>query len=568
MTNSAVAQWLQEIAAAKAKAQAKATSPTAMTAQGSSPAQEHATDSGSNTNRKSNGSSQLPTTTEPGTNAADCYPRYGIIPSYNLKTRKKQLQLILPPEPVKPGPGECCGNDCDPCVNTIYWEDLARYQDHVKKLKAEYEAACKALEAGEESGDLAAATLGRIDDNRTESDDGGISVRSYRPFKVLQKRYLSENTLLVVCDVPYPKHKAKGSALQHLDVVTNAMFHILIRFQCKDQYITKAFTPVDLSNQTVERESAKVSLSGKMTFLVKLYPSPHETSDMFRQLQEFNNKSSPDIMKNGCTTEQQEGVLYLRGPIQTARDMERNRNRVLRNIDEELEEPIDTNDRDDLGGNDMRKERIVMIAAGSGITPMYQVLRAIHQQQQHQLEHQQDQQQGKHRIAKELDLIYCNRSSSEIWLRQELQEICLSTETHNTGDDDVHDRLASESSIDDHSAIDAGASFLASEGQDPRRQILTRKVLIHHVLSSCTDQEGSQRDHPSGIHQRERIYTGGRITLDLLQETLQGGIVYDKKQEYLRVLVCGPPSFNADVSSMLDQLGYRNSDSCEIHILE
>lgn len=521
--------------------------------------------------------SQLPTATEPGTIATDCYPQYGIIPSYNLKTRKKQLQLILPPEPVKPGPGECCGNDCDPCVNTIYWEDLARYQDRVKKLKAEYETACKALEAGEESDELAAATPGRIDDNRTEADDGGISVRSYRPFKVLQKRHLSENTLLVVCDAPYPKHKAKGSALQHLDVVANAMFHILIRFQCKDQYITKAFTPVDLSfrskseidtNQTVERESAKASLSGKMTFLVKLYPSPHETSDMFRQLQEFNDKGSPAIMKNGCTTEQQEGVLYLRGPIQTARDMERNRNRVLRNIDEELEESIDTNNRDELGGNDMRKERIVMIAAGSGITPMYQVLRAIHHQQQHQLEHQQDQQQGKHRIAKELDLIYCNRSSSEIWLRQELQEICLSTETHDTGDDDVNDRVASESNIDDRDAIDAGASFPSSEGQDPKRQILTRKVLIHHVLSCCTDQEGSQSDHQLGIHQRERIYAGGRITMDLLQETLQGGIVYDKKQEYLRVLVCGPPSFNADVSTMLDQLGYKNSDSCEIHVLD
>ncbi|KAF9362733.1 hypothetical protein BGX34_005593 [Mortierella sp. NVP85] len=565
MTNSAVAQWLQEIAAAKAKAQAKATSPTAITAQGSPSVQEHVTDSGSNTNRRSNGLSQLPTAKEPGTTAADYYPQYGIIPSYNLKTRKKQLQLILPPEPVKPGPGECCGNDCDPCVNTIYWEDLARYQDRVKKLKAEYEAACKALEAGEERHDLAAATPGRIDDSRDEADDGGISVRSYRPFKVLQKRYLSENTLLVVCDVPYPKHKAKGPALQHLDVVANAMFHILIRFQCKGQYITKAFTPVDLSNQTVERESTKVSLSGKMTFLVKLYPSPHETSDMFRQLQEFNDKSSADIMKNGCTAEQQEGVLYLRGPIQTARDMERNRNRVLGKIDEELEESIDTSNRDGLGGNDMRKERIVMIAAGSGITPMYQVLRAIHQQQQHQLEHQQDQQQGKHRIAKELDLIYCNRSSSEIWLRQELQEICLSTETHDTGDDDINDRVASESNID-HSAIDPGASFPSSEGQDPRRQILTRKVLIRHVLS--TDQEGSQRDHQTGSYQRERIYTGGRITLDLLQETLQGGMVYDKEQEYLRVLVCGPPSFNADVSTMLDQLGYKNSDSCDIHVLE
>lgn len=34
-----------------------------------------------------------------------------------------------PVAPVEPGPWECCGNGCDPCVYDRYWEELARYEN-------------------------------------------------------------------------------------------------------------------------------------------------------------------------------------------------------------------------------------------------------------------------------------------------------------------------------------------------------------------------------------------------------------------------------------------------------
>ncbi|KAI8349307.1 hypothetical protein B0O80DRAFT_460313, partial [Mortierella sp. GBAus27b] len=377
---------------------------------------------------------------------------------------------------------------------------------------------------------------------------------------------------------------------QHLDAVTNAMFHILIRFKCRDQqYVTKAFTPVDLSfrsshrlrtnaKRTLEQDSRNGVLGDKMAFLVKLYPSPHPTSDMFRQLQEYSHQDNTET--RDISEGQEQGVLYLRGPIQTAKDMQQNRDRVLKRLDEELDEStLDNSHREHLReSRKWNKERIFMIAAGSGITPMYQVLRAVHQQQQHQLQHQQqDEQHHRHTvsgdsIAKELDLIYCNRDSSEIWLRQELQEICLPSHTPHYYDNDRSSAVLASSNADNTRDADDTMSASGKGSESAAEQTLTRKVLIHHVLSSCIDQD--QDPSPEDIHPHERIHVGSRITLDLLQKTLQGNMMSDtehtslpKEGEYLRILVCGPPSFNTDVSKMLDQLGCAASDQCEIHVL-
>ncbi|KAF9986766.1 hypothetical protein BGZ65_006310 [Modicella reniformis] len=661
MTNLAVAQWLQEIAAAKAKAQAKATPspPNNNTSQDDvSPGREQG-HSNTNTNKTTCGisnngsdhstSNTTNTTTRSKTTTTTCStsscPQHGIITSYNLKNRKKQLQLILPPEPIKPGPGECCGNDCDPCVNTIYWEDLAGYKDRVKKLEAEYEAACKALESGEETQEKESANLSAItreiikeeeeeeEEEKEALEQEGLSIRSYKPFKILQKRYLTENALLVICDVPYPKPmKTLGGPSQYRqDIITKALFHILIRFKGEDQYLTKAFTPVDLSsrssrsnndnssnnnnnNNNNSNNSVNVALGDKMAFLVKLYPSPHATSDMFRQLQEYNYLEDR-IVEDAGEEEEEKGVLYLRGPIQTAKDQERNRDLALKKLDEELKDKSIGNRNKSIINDDSRprerrkKERIVMIAAGSGITPMYQVLRVIHhynnnhnhhhrqqrqqQQQQQQQQHQSDKREAFERIvSQELDLVYCNRTSSEIWLRQELQEICLTGQVHDDNDHD-HDNKNNSAALTQ--PIEMHSASSSKESQESRRKVLTRKMRIHHVLSSsCTDHdqdldgEKECRHHQgcSRHHQCERVNIGGRITLDLLRETLRGNIMsasdvgrvntdsiqhssfLEEEEEYLWILVCGPPLFNTDVSKMLDQLGYKNSDRCEIHILE
>ncbi|KAF9550196.1 hypothetical protein EC957_001102, partial [Mortierella hygrophila] len=325
MSNSAVAKWLEEIAAAKAKAQAKEQQQPPPPPQQQQQEQPYTS---------IDGSSQPQPRPQPAATATNA-AQYGIITSYNLRTRKKQLRLVLPPEPHKPGPGECCGNDCEPCVNTIYWEDMAVHREKCRKLKVQFEDACRALEDSESTGredgsgnvDVRKVEEGTEEDekdNDDDDDDGKVlSIRSYRPFKVLEKRYLSENTLLVFCDLPYYSKKKK-------DDPSMTMFHLLIRFQQADgQYLTKAFTPVDMSRLHTASGSGSVrrgenlegdvgqGLEDRMAFLVKLYPSPHATSDMFRALEADTERSGNGGVDEDDGERSKKGVLFLRGPIQT-----------------------------------------------------------------------------------------------------------------------------------------------------------------------------------------------------------------------------------------------------------
>ncbi|KAF9347598.1 NADH-cytochrome b5 reductase-like [Mortierella sp. AD094] len=560
MSNPAVTKWLEEIAAAKAKAEAKA-KPMADThidsAVKTRQAQGFASQEKEHTSLSAANSSTLPKSRS----------NYGIITSYNLKTRKKQLKLVLPPEPIKPGPGECCGNDCDPCVNTLYWQDLAAYKDRVKKLQKQYESACRALES-ELDGTISSMTLestdkattDRLNKEEEDEDETGLSVRSYRPFKVVKKRYLSETTLLVICDLPYskPTSTATTTTSRHDDYIGINMFHVLIRFKNDGQFLTKAFTPVDFSNPPVNRNSISEavieaaehesdgSMKGKMAFLVKLYPSPHVTSEMFRRLEEYDDVGG-DLDGSQDKNGEGLGVLYLRGPIQTSRDRLKNK---------ELAALMGTTAKPKLRP---KSERIVMIAAGSGITPMYQVLRALHLQEQKDTEEV---------ATRELDLVYCNRTSSEIWLHQEIKEICFR---------DQFDGLdyPQETSV-------AGSPVYIESGATLR----TRKVRVQHVLSSEDSHKHNSMRHHHDRHdgrsnEHELVHTGGRISLQLLQDTLERS--FDDRgegsftgtasaelssAEHLKILICGPPSFNSDVSKMLAKLGYTDSENCEIHILE
>ncbi|KAF9146585.1 hypothetical protein BG015_011558 [Linnemannia schmuckeri] len=562
MSNSAVAKWLEEIAAAKAK-KAQAKEQQQQNQQQQQQQQEQFT---TPTEGLQQQSQQIATA------------QYGIIPSYNLQTRKKQLCLVLPPEPRKPEPGECCGNDCEPCVNTIYWEDLVAHRERCRKLQMQFEDACRVLEDSEnrglESGSGVGGSVGKMEEGgeeeRGEEEGEGeeledkveLNIRSYRPFKVLQKRYLSENTLLVVCDLPYYS-SSKKKMDPHI-----IMFHLLIRFQQPDgQYLTKAFTPVDISRlhkatwRSVQGQSNTSGDLGavdgqgfedRMAFLVKLYPSPHATSDMFRALEVYTESGGigGDDVTNGDNSRNRKGVLFLRGPIQTGRDRQRNQQQQINNLATGLSQ----------------RKRIVMIAAGSGITPMYQVLRALHSQQHHQ-QHQytpgvEQEERKKEDVrfweANEVDLVYCNRTTEDIWLRQELQSIGVSrTEEEGEG---AKDQKSEEGILE--KAAELSLSLV-------RRTT----VRIQHVLSSA-----STFSSPSSVKQVPPIQGGshqfhtGRISLDLLRNTLQQGQdshdhLRDNKEQ-LQILVCGPPLFNKDVSAMLTLLNYHDSDTCEIHILE
>jgi NAD(P)H-flavin reductase len=475
-------------------------------------------------------------------------------------------------------------------------------------MQLHYEDECRALLEASESGGVESENIvgGSVrkvkaegdreeeeeDDNDDDDDDGeGLSIRSYRPFKVLQKRYLSENTLLVVCDLPYSSKKKSNSRATNSRTMAYAaptMFHLLIRFQQPDgQYLTKAFTPVDMSrlhttsrsasggrgcggggggggdgdNDVLEAEvdgdddvlEAEVGgvqgFEDRMAFLVKLYPSPHATSEMFRALEVYTESVSGGGVVGDDTTNNinnRKGVLFLRGPIQTGQDRQKNQQ-------QQQQQQLGNKLNAATGGTKRkRRKRIVMIAAGSGITPMYQVLRALHDQQQrpqHSLgvvAAQEEGGDGQFWEADEVDLVYCNRTTDDIWLRQELQSIGVSHGQEEGGEE--------------ISEMTAGLSLVKRTA-----------VRVQHVLSSSSPSVNQiTLQGRGGNHQ----FHEGRITLDLLSNTLQqkdqvsAGRQEDREEEQLQILICGPPLFNKDVSDMLALLEYHNSDTCEIHILE
>ncbi|KAI1321332.1 hypothetical protein EDD11_006669 [Mortierella claussenii] len=636
MSNPAVAKWLQEIAAAKAKADAKVLTVKSLD-------MDREKDKNSTGSRPAAvGTHELMSTATLSTQSSTAIgpaPIYGIIPSYNLRTRKKQLRLVLPPEPVKPGPGECCGNDCDPCVNTIYWEDMTAHRGQVKELEEAYEAACRALESEDDGTSHMEKQVGNVllppnvigsGGNMGDMDDMGqqLSIRSYRPFKVLRKQYLTDTTLLVICDLPYTISPPISSSTtaeatteervrngnegnkRSVDAIA-AMFHILIRFKSPEgddnQFVTKAFTPVDFSHTswvdqvTDNNGDGKRSFQDRMAFLVKLYPSPHATSDMFRQLKEYTQADggprSGLAAETGVGVEAgggagaEAGVLYLRGPIQTSRDRQQNRNASAATaanvVTTATTDVVNTGvDQGRMEKRQRRRERIVMIAAGSGITPMYQILRAIHQRQ-HDHDQEQDEKPKRGHVVTdraslsswsrsstlELDLIYCNRKPGDIWLRQEIQSTWSSMPS-----------AAAAVSLSKQNGM-AGTTFATSTSR-------ARRVRVQHVLSTHPPHSSTQhmklrkQDAVDGMSSRydEQIHVGGRLTLEMLQRTLQHNSSSssddsdalathvakdeDEEEEHLQILVCGPPSFNTDVSMMLVQLGCIESQTCEIHILD
>lgn len=289
MSNPAVLAWLQEIAAAKSAATTK----QQLQPNGAStaPPETAASPTTAETPTTCPSSSLSPGTDSPKhpksaiPTASSVRPRYGIfVNRHSLQTRQPiEYSLVLPPAPQKPDPGECCGNDCVPCINTLYWEDVEAHRQIVARLQKDFErvkqqlhqesnaadgsrgagatielvqegqyqvlAATAAASAtvhpamgrkdgedgDQESSETTADLVKRIEeglhlvqgsaggqggnnDNDDDDDEQGLSIRAYRPFRILEKRYVSHDTLRIVCDVNAPAPTR--------DLVT---FHVLIR---------------------------------------------------------------------------------------------------------------------------------------------------------------------------------------------------------------------------------------------------------------------------------------------------------------------------------------------------
>ncbi|KAF9430892.1 hypothetical protein BGZ94_002733, partial [Podila epigama] len=585
MTQSAVAKWLEEIAAAKAKVKAKTEETTiegvGPSAQRSLPLIESLTLSNNRTNNSNNSSSDNKNNGKK------------INLEYESGTEEETglVVLLLPVEPRKPDPGECCGNDCEPCVNTVYWQDLAAYREKVKMLqeqqyrqRRQHQIELEEKEKEKEKTDASLQKEVQVQENEQVQKQKAtrLNIRSYTPFKIVEKRYLSDNTLLVVCDAPALSSAGGNNEGEGKSKLEMSTFHVLIRFQVytgsgsgdngkhrdegtahpaqgQPSYVTKAFTPVDLH-----------VANGKLAFLVKLYPSPHRTSDLFRALQVWHD-GDKDVMidcgsggsgGSGILHKGTEGLLYLRGPILTTwatspRSRLSQHEQVQQKHTSSAAADCFNGDNATSGGivggdegqdQDIRQQkrrRIVMIAAGSGITPMYQILQQYHREVVTLLQHErrQEQEDQVHTLKQEqelqFDLIYCNRSRSDIWLRQELQEMSIPLSSLS-----LSSSSSSSSQIDD---------AMEGYGARTRTRTKTRIVRVQHILSAMEkDSDAKEWNDPP---ESPPIY-GQRLTVEILDKVLQQArpvmttttttTTTLSRKENLHIVICGPPTFNRD----------------------
>ncbi|KAF9163559.1 hypothetical protein DFQ26_002408 [Actinomortierella ambigua] len=779
MTNPAVLAWLQEIAAAKSAAAAKQAS------QGAAPATTPATSStvavhGADQTSSSNNNNDDPLHHPPPRHP----PRYGIFEQYSLKTHGVQYTLKLPPPPRKPDPGECCGNDCVPCINTLYWEDVARHRRIVARLEREFKVVVEWQEqeqggggAGEETRRVERIELvqegqyqvlasmelvvdatkregatgteqrqhqqqgqhsqkgstekdaedmkneiEREEEEQEEEEVGegdakarGLSVRAYRPFRILEKTYVKHDTLRIVCDVEAP--------LPTRDMAT---FHVLIRFKHEDgRIVTKAFTPVAPNQElpspspllspssssspssspsadspdNIETTSTKnddaVTVGGaravvafnylptnlpsqkhyvgisttktralqtttftttttnryqnKLTFLIKLYPPPHETSALWRAIPDVILPPPLSKAAEGEVNGQGQGneapVLYMRGPIHTA----------------------GFRLQDDVA-------HLVMIAAGSGITPMFQVLQAFQRRQwerqmekeekeEKEEEKEKEEENGKEKMMKDrgtgtgkgkgkgkgmdenkdkgnksrplpvvMDLIFCNRTAEDIWLREEIVRAATPTQIQGRqrrrqeGDDLKDGRLTPAGSPSCSASASRGVNGTTKpstswqtteaakdeEGEEDeekgRGDLREWTASIHHVLSSSTAEEAA-----AVVVEAPEIVYHGRLQQNFVKQLLDRTLLLQEEgdqqqptpsstnvvssdtytynptealsnrsmttetstwtrsvdKRLVQILVCGPPSFNRDMERYLSVLGYTSATlGCEVYVFD
>lgn len=336
--------------------------------------------------------------------------------------------------------------------------------------------------------------------------------------------------------------------------------------------VTKAFTPV-APEQEFPDSGARASrdLHNKLTFLIKLYPPPHETSILWRTLLEAPGKPGGGGEGGGQGDDESRDVLYMRGPIHTGFHL-----------------------KDEV-------THLVMIAAGSGITPMYQVLQEFQRRRQ---QGWRPMAIGDDKIKKEeskvaIDLIFCNRSVSDIWLRDEIVRAVTPTPSAAKGARSGKEGGECDSEVDSRVKREPAlvSAPVATKGTTSKSRIVSSSaqedewtVSIRHVLSSQGPEEVATTDATALVEAPETMYHG-RLQFDLVQRVLAQAHLMNDETDHMdqhtapsscspssltasqkrltQILICGPPSFNRDMEKYLSMAGYTSEiQGCEVYVFD
>ncbi|RKP39849.1 hypothetical protein BJ085DRAFT_27639 [Dimargaris cristalligena] len=293
-----------------------------------------------------------------------------------------QLKLRLPEPPLEPTLDDCCQNGCMPCIFDTYRDELEFYQQSVKELREEYATAQAGMAVPiPESSTLSPDTQFRagfssssprpppalinreslVSDamirkpNGSSSSGGtpgqllhGLTISRFTEFGVVALETVNADTVRLVCRPIGSDDQPKDATWPHQRI--HAGYHVFIRVTVQGKYVTRPFTPLQVDTATTD-----------LTFLVKVYPNHPYTATL------ADLKPSHRVL--------------LRGPIPGP-----------------------------FKGAIGEIPQVIMLAAGSGITPMFQYLQEYFNRTRF----------GP-RDRRAL-LVYSNKHYGDIWLREELQQ--------------------------------------------------------------------------------------------------------------------------------------------------
>ncbi|KAJ1980030.1 NADH-cytochrome b5 reductase-like [Dimargaris xerosporica] len=264
------------------------------------------------------------------------------------------LVLRLPDPPKKPLPDDCCQSGCMPCIFDTYRDALFDYDVTVEKLTARYIELTQQRQAGQTTSPqppLSCSSDAAAQMFYPPLDPSYLNVHTFSEFEISTIEHVYKDSIRLVCQ---PAGTLINGSLHSSDTVMpfkiSPGFHVFLRLSIAGKRYTKAYTPI------VERHSPQ-----HLALVIKLYEH-HAVSTHIRSL---------DIGHR----------VLLRGPIHSGFD------RTLNNP----------------------QFRVIMVAAGSGITPMYQYLQDL---------------AGKPKDARNpVCLLYGNRTRAHVWLGQELTKL-------------------------------------------------------------------------------------------------------------------------------------------------
>ncbi|KAG9307812.1 hypothetical protein G9A89_023377 [Geosiphon pyriformis] len=373
-----------------------------------------------------------------------------------------ELKLNLPKEPTLPDLNDCCKNGCTPCVFDVYRDEVLEHQCRIKELLRDFENISLSAPSSKSIPLRSQITSLRIDDDDGDDDDESrrkkieneksknssifpLSLKTYRNFAILEKMRINHNTFQIVCKVNSAKISNNdyynGQAdNESLSLKVGVGEHVLIRTNINGKIITKAFTPITHPNTR-----------GTFTLLIKTYQN-HEPSIYFNRLRVGDQLSIRGPIKSGFT--------YSPGSC----------------------------------------NYLIMIAAGSGITPMYQILL-----------HEQSMSLGKQ--TRHIFLIYSNHTSGDIWLKREIDDIF---------DFDYPDRTRRAWYL----ITDPGAKVIQGTLDSPDPQVTN---ILHERLT---------------LSLLKRILPHSILNLNIASAALEELTSY-------KIFICGPESFNTDIRRYL-----------------